>query len=83
MEQAAENAGAVLNEDFEQVTVYEEKSVVLRQMQICRYLTQADAVIDCAKLKTHGLTQYTGAVKNLTDACRARSRWNTIFGCRH
>ena len=65
MEQAAENAGAVLNEDFEQVTVYEEKSVVLRQMQICRYLTQADAVIDCAKLKTHGLTQYTGAVKNL------------------
>ena len=62
MEQAAENAGAVLNEDFEQVTVYEEKSVVLRQMQICRYLTQADAVIDCAKLKTHGLTQYTGAV---------------------
>ncbi len=65
MERAAENAGAVLNEDFEQVTVYEENSVVLRQMQLCRYLTQADAVIDCAKLKTHGLTQYTGAVKNL------------------
>ena len=65
MEQAAQNAGAVLNEDFEQVTVYEEKSVVLRQMQLCRYLTRADAVIDCAKLKTHGLTQYTGAVKNL------------------
>ena len=65
MERAVENAGAVLNEDFEQVTVYEENSVVLRQMQLCRYLTQADAVIDCAKLKTHGLTQYTGAVKNL------------------
>ena len=65
MERAAENAGAVLNEDFEQVTVYEENRVVLRQMQLCRYLTQADAVIDCAKLKTHGLTQYTGAVKNL------------------
>lgn len=65
MEQAANRAGAMLNEDFEQASVYDEKSVLLKQMQLCRYLTQADLIIDCAKLKTHGLTQYTGAVKNL------------------
>ena len=65
MEQVSERTGAELNEDFEQVSVYHEKAIRLKQLQICRYLTQVDAVIDCAKLKTHGLTQYTGAVKNL------------------
>lgn len=65
MEQAAQNAGAVLNEDFEQTEVFNQQAVLLKQMQLCRYLTEVDAVIDCAKLKTHGLTRYTGAVKNL------------------
>lgn len=65
MEQAAQNAGAALNDDFEQAEVFNEQAVLLKQMQLCRYLTKVDAVIDCAKLKTHGLTRYTGAVKNL------------------
>ena len=65
MQWAAEHSGATLNFDTATQTVHFPEGVSVKQFEICRYLCQADAVINCAKLKTHGLTTYTGAVKNL------------------
>ena len=36
-----------------------------KSFQLASYLENADLVINLPKLKTHGLTMYTGAVKNL------------------
>ena len=41
------------------------KGAVVKRLPISRRVLAADAVVTCAKLKTHGLTGYTGAVKNL------------------
>ena len=65
--QVAEEVGAELNYNLDQVTVpfagSINKSFVLGQ-----YITDADLIINIAKLKTHGLTMMTGAVKNLFGA---------------
>ncbi len=63
--EVAAQTGAELNMDLEGEAVYTPEAKRLKQWQICRFITQADAIINCAKLKTHGLTRYTGAVKNL------------------
>ncbi len=36
-----------------------------KSFELCSYLKDADFIINLPKLKTHGLTLYTGAVKNL------------------
>ena len=61
----AEQTGVSLNYDTGQYDVYNEQGVILKQMQLCHYLLNRDVVIDCAKLKTHGMTGYTGAIKNM------------------
>lgn len=38
---------------------------VIKRLPLATQVLTADALITCAKLKTHGLTAYTGAVKNL------------------
>ncbi|MDZ7384796.1 MAG: DUF362 domain-containing protein [candidate division KSB1 bacterium] len=43
----------------------QERVVRGRSYYISRYVIDADVVINLPKLKTHGLTLYTGAVKNL------------------
>lgn len=48
---------------------WEQKSVpqgkVSKSFRICEFVNQADVIINLPKLKTHGLTRFTGAVKNL------------------
>lgn len=65
MNEVAEQTGAVLNLDTGQYEAYNEQGVILKQMQLCHYLMDREVVIDCAKLKTHSMTGYTGAVKNM------------------
>ncbi|MGM0420649.1 MAG: DUF362 domain-containing protein [Bacillota bacterium] len=36
-----------------------------KSFQLCSYVKESDVIINLPKLKTHGLTLYTGAVKNL------------------
>lgn len=62
---AAESAGARLNRDFSQEDVAYPKGAVLKRFLYTSWLRDADAVIDCCKLKTHGLTAMSCAVKNL------------------
>lgn len=60
--------GAELNHDFgvEEINFPEGKA--LKKVPLCSWLLKQDAVINFAKLKTHGLTGLTAAVKNLYGA---------------
>ncbi|MDD4378308.1 MAG: DUF362 domain-containing protein [Eubacteriales bacterium] len=61
----AKRTGAVLNYDttFEEVSFPEGE--IVKSFPIIRPVLDADIVITVPKLKTHGMTLYTGAVKNL------------------
>ena len=66
-EEITEETEAVLNynTDKEKVNYTGEIS---QSFTLAKYITQADVIINIPKLKTHGLTMYTGAVKNLLGA---------------
>jgi len=63
----ANQVGAKLNYNLEQISVPYDGSLV-KSFVLGSYITEADVVINLAKLKTHGLTMITGAVKNLFGA---------------
>ncbi len=65
MLQVAENTGCELNYDTSAVDVINEKAKKLRHMQVIKVMEEVDFVVSVAKLKTHGMMVYTGAVKNL------------------
>jgi len=53
---------------FEQeklITIKDKKAKILKNFQIAKIIKDADLVIDMPKLKTHVLTKFTGAIKNL------------------
>lgn len=62
--QVAKEVGAELNYNLEQHTVPFSGSIN-KSFVLGKFVTDADLVINLAKLKTHGLTMMTGAVKNL------------------
>ena len=61
----AEETGAVLNEDFREGLLRIPNGVALNETPVMAVALEADAIISLAKQKTHGLTSYTGACKNL------------------
>lgn len=64
MESAAQRSGAQLNFDVSSKrTSYQ--GIQNRTFELIMPITQADTIINIAKAKTHMLTYYTGAVKNL------------------
>ncbi|MEG1790593.1 MAG: DUF362 domain-containing protein [Oscillospiraceae bacterium] len=65
---AVEAAGATLNRDFSVREIAFPEGVAAKQLPLTAWLLEADAVIDFAKLKTHGLTGLTAAVKNFFGA---------------
>lgn len=56
---------AALNFDVSVGEAYCESARVLKKLNYTKYIDQADILIDFAKLKTHGMMGFTGAVKNL------------------
>ena len=53
---------------FEQekmIRIHNEKAKVLKDFEIAKIVKDADLIINMPKLKTHTLTRYTGAIKNL------------------
>lgn len=64
METAAKNSGASLNFDTSHRRVACDGEYA-KEFDILTPVLEADLVISAAKLKTHGLAYYTGAVKNL------------------
>ena len=61
----AEETGAVLNYDTESVVLDCPDSLLTKRLDAVKVMTEADAIISLPKLKTHGLTLFTGATKNL------------------
>jgi uncharacterized protein (DUF362 family)/Pyruvate/2-oxoacid:ferredoxin oxidoreductase delta subunit len=54
-----------LNYNTNQVTIHRDDLFLLRRMEVIEILKEVDKVISVSKLKTHGMTVYTGAVKNM------------------
>lgn len=62
---AAERSGAVLNFNTAETTVKVPAGGILAGVTVLEEIARADGVVSISKLKTHGLTRMTGAVKNL------------------
>lgn len=60
-----ERTGCNLNFDISSKEVFNNDAKVLKNMKIVKVFDEVDYVISCAKLKTHVMMTYTGAVKNL------------------
>ncbi len=65
MAEVAEKTGCELNYDTSEVEISNPKAEKLKRMQIIKIAEEVDFVVSAAKLKTHGMMTYTGAVKNL------------------
>ena len=68
IEAAASEAGAELNFDTSVTKVENPEGMYLKTLEILSPLASADIVINLAKLKTHGMMVYTGAMKNMFGA---------------
>ena len=62
---AVEEVGAKLNRDFSQEDIEFADAVEARRFVGTSWLCRVDAIINFAKLKTHGMMAYSGATKNL------------------
>ena len=65
MEGVAERTGAKLDTTCAQVDVEVKDAIRTHILTVLKSAAEADCIISVGKLKTHGLTAYTGAVKNL------------------
>lgn len=65
MVKAAQNSGATLNYNVSFSEVSPSDSMRLKTFNVIDVVKNADFVISAAKLKTHGMMTFTGAVKNL------------------
>ncbi len=65
MEAVATRDDIELNYNVEEVEVSHHEGKTIKSLTITKAVEEADAIINIAKLKTHGMTLYTGAVKNL------------------
>ena len=65
MERAIEGTNATLNYDTGFTEVSHHAGRTLKSMPIIDPILRADVIINLPKLKTHAMTSYTGAVKNL------------------
>lgn len=68
MEKVAEETGAALSFDVREVELPHPEGKLLKRITVSKALADADAIITIPKLKTHGLTALTGAVKILFGA---------------
>lgn len=74
MEEVARKTGARLSEDLSSVDVHLPGARMLRDFPILTAVHESDLIINIAKLKTHGMMTYTGAVKNLFGVIHGMSK---------
>ena len=65
MEDVARRTGASLNFSTESAEVELPEAYQSHMLTVMRCAAEADCIVSVGKIKTHGLTAYTGAVKNL------------------
>lgn len=63
MEGVAQRTGAELNYDTSEVMLPHPGGSIIKTLPVIKPLVEADAIIGISKLKTHGMTTFTGAVK--------------------
>lgn len=68
MEEVANATGAILNADLRVETVLVQDGALLKSVQLLKPLVDADVIINLAKLKSHMMMVFTGAVKNMFGA---------------
>lgn len=66
--EVAESTGSELNYDINDEVIGYPGGRYNKSFTVGKYITNADFIINLPKLKTHGMTMYTGAVKNLFGA---------------
>lgn len=59
------NDNIKLNDNYNSNTMHCEKAKLMKTLDVIDILTKVDKVISVSKLKTHGMTKFTGAVKNM------------------
>lgn len=65
IDKAAEESGATLNFDTSVIDMENPKGETCKSFAVIKPFADCDKVINLAKLKSHGMTYYTGGVKNL------------------
>ena len=65
MTAVAERDNIELNYNVGETEVSHPEGKIIKNLTVMKVLEEVDAVINIAKLKSHGMTMYTGAVKNL------------------
>lgn len=68
MEVVAQETGAELNGELGSVERHFPEGKILKTITVGQYIDNADVIINLPKLKTHGMTKLSGAVKNLYGA---------------
>ncbi|WP_042315330.1 DUF362 domain-containing protein [Desulfofarcimen acetoxidans] len=63
MEAVAKRTGCRLNWDMGEIELNHPRGRVVKKLTLLKALAEADVIISLPKLKTHGMTKYTGAVK--------------------
>lgn len=65
MKEAAEKSGADLNYNTDAVDVPYPEGKIMKSVKTIKPVLEVDKVINVPKIKTHAMTVYSGAVKNL------------------
>lgn len=60
-----EKIGGSLNHDFSTSVKEIEGLKIIKHLDCCNWLLKADAIINFAKMKTHGMMSLSGSVKNM------------------
>ncbi|MHC4307795.1 MAG: DUF362 domain-containing protein, partial [Planctomycetota bacterium] len=78
IDKIAEDTGAVIvNFDKDDaLDITNENAVILKDFKIAKTVKSVDIVVNVPKLKTHGLTRYTGAIKNMFGSIPANGKKN-------
>jgi len=63
IEKAAEKAGAKLNYDCSSQEYHHPEGVSVKRLTLIKPMMECDKIVTISKLKTHGMTLFTGAVK--------------------
>lgn len=65
IKKVVEEEGAVIANFREKIELENHDGKLVKKFELAKAIEDADVVISIAKLKTHGMTYYTGAMKNL------------------
>jgi len=65
MEAVANETGAELNRNFDAFEADNPRGVIMKKVTLVDMINDVDKIICVAKLKTHAMMTYTGAVKNM------------------